>query len=360
MTSSSLAAEHSAAVNIDGKYQNTDVQYSASASSLWDAAKAYWNSKRTEPAPTQPLPVVAMTHQSVQQLPDASVTRLGHSSTLIKLDGKLILTDPVFSERASPVQFIGPKRFQAAAIELTELPDIDVVVISHDHYDHLDKASIKALAPKTKAFIVPLGIGELLQDWGVAADTIRELDWWQETRIDSLLFAATPTQHFSGRGLLDTNKRLWASWVIKGQQANIFFSGDSGYFPGFKAIGDTYGPFDLTLIETGAYNEAWSDIHMMPEQSVQANIDLQGRAMMPIHNSTFDLALHNWYEPLERAHQAAQEQQVTLVTSLFGEPVSVLAIDERVQSAWWREVKLSNQEAIETAKAKNLAPVAAR
>lgn len=164
---------------------------------------------------------------------------------------------------------------------------------------------------------------------------IIERDWWRSVRLDSVTMTATPAQHFSGRGLFDRDKTLWASWVIQGQQANIFFSGDSGYFAGFKEIGERYGPFDITLIETGAYNELWSEIHMLPEQSVQAHIDLQGRAMIPIHNSTFDLALHDWYEPLERASVHAEKTGVTLLTPLMGEIVSVQ--QPAATSAWWRD-----------------------
>jgi L-ascorbate metabolism protein UlaG (beta-lactamase superfamily) len=173
-------------------------------------------------------------------------------------------------------------------------------------------------------------------NWGVDADKVTELDWWQEHQVDGINFAATPTQHFSGRGLFDKDSTLWAGWVIQGQNSNLYFSGDSGYFGGFKAVGEKYGPFDITMIETGAYNDMWKEIHMLPEESVQAHIDLKGKAMIPIHNGTFDLALHDWYEPFERAQSAAIQHDVQLLTPKFGEQVEIQS--PGIYSAWWREV----------------------
>lgn len=320
------------------KFYNEGMQGSAGASNMWEIAKMYFRAERAAPKPRAPLPMREIpAAELAEPAGDAKVYRLGHSSVLIQLDGETVLTDPVFSERASPVQWMGPKRFHPLPFELTSLPRIAAVVISHDHYDHLDKGSILALDEKVERFLVPLKVGDHLRRWGIADDKIVELDWWQSHAVGSLKFTATPAQHFSGRGLGDRDETLWASWAIEGREAKIFFSGDSGYFDGFREIGKRLGPFDLTLIETGAYNALWSKIHMLPEQSVQAHIDLQGRAMLPIHNSTFDLALHDWFEPLERSAAAAWERNVRLITPIIGASVSIK--HPQVAEYWWQDME---------------------
>ncbi|MDN3715396.1 MBL fold metallo-hydrolase [Vibrio breoganii] len=344
MSATTINAAEFSSVEKNGKFQNSEIEYTSSFGDLYGIIKSYVTADREHPTPQQALPSVPLSREEIENTTNPAVARLGHSSMLIRLDGKTILTDPVFSDRASPVQWAGPKRFQPAAISIEALPTIDMVVISHDHYDHLDKHVIKSIHAKVEHFLVPLRIGKILQSWGVPQEKITELDWWQEKTIGSITFAATPTQHFSGRSLFDRDQTLWASWVIKGEQANLFFSGDSGYFSGFKAIGEKYGPFDLTMMETGAYNDAWSDIHMTPEQSVQAHIDLKGKAMLPIHNSTFDLALHDWFEPLERALVHANSKQVQLVTPLFGQMVDVESPSSHAQYAWWRELQPYKEE----------------
>lgn len=318
------------------RFKNSEMEYTTSASNIWDIAKAYISTTRTEATPKNAVPVHAISIDDLLQEKEAVLYRLGHSSVLIKLDGQLILTDPVFSDRASPVQWAGPKRFHQAPISIADLPPVQVVAISHDHYDHLDKHAVKLLNDKVEHFVVPLRVGALLKKWGVAESKITELDWWQSETISGVEFSLAPTQHFSGRGLTDKNSTLWGSWAIKGKQANIFFSGDSGYFSGFKEIGEKYGPFDLTMIETGAYNDLWSDIHMFPAQSIQAHLDVKGKAMMPIHNSTFDLALHDWQEPLEQVSAISAEQNVQLVTPIIGEKVMIT--EPKPTSLWWRDM----------------------
>jgi L-ascorbate metabolism protein UlaG (beta-lactamase superfamily) len=317
---------------------------------LWktlEIAKRYFTEKALDKVPQQAIPLERITRTQLDALPDNDLhfIKLGHSSLLLKVYGKYWLLDPVFSERASPFSFLGPKRFHQAPISVDELPDIDKVLISHNHYDHLDKASIKKLAAKTKQFLVPLGVETDLQKWGVDATAILRFDWWQELQTANALIAFTPTQHFSGRGIGDSNTTLWGSWVIKTEVGSVYFSGDSGYFDGFKQIGDKYGPFDITFIETGAYDEDWAHIHMTPEQSVQAHLDVKGQVMVPVHNGTFDLAFHAWYEPLERVSAAALRSDVALFTPVFGQQISLMSLHQAVaaNTGWWREVMTAPQ-----------------
>jgi L-ascorbate metabolism protein UlaG (beta-lactamase superfamily) len=265
------------------------------------------------------------------------VAWLGHSTMLIRVGGKTILTDPVFSDAIFPIRFLAPKAFAYnKPIEIADLPDIDVVLLSHDHYDHLDYASIRALSAKNPLFVTPLGVGAHLQEWGIHEDRIIERDWWQDTVMDGLRLTATPAHHFSGRAITDNGKTLWASWVIDGGGDRLFFSGDSAYFAGFREIGDRFGPFDLTMLESGAYNENWLDVHMLPEQTAQAHLDLKGKVLQPIHWGKFDLALHDWIEPVERLSAAANENGIQLTTPMIGQAYALY--EPLVQTAWWRVV----------------------
>ncbi|MCF7223650.1 MBL fold metallo-hydrolase [Marilutibacter chinensis] len=291
--------------------------------------------KPVDATPPAPPPVLPLTRARLLAAPDASLFRLGHSTVLIKLDDVFWLTDPVFSERASPVQWAGPKRFHAPPIDIAELPPLQGVILSHDHYDHLDRAAVQALAEKTTQFLAPLGVGDLLVEWGIDPDKIVQLDWWEEVRIGNLRLVATPAQHFSGRRPFTENPTLWASWVIVSERDDLrlFFSGDSGYFDGFRAIGEHYGPFDMTLLECGAYDASWSGVHMHPEQTLQAHLDLRGRWLLPVHNGTFDLALHGWSDPLERIAALAGEHRVRLATPMFGQAVAIR--QPQPGPAWW-------------------------
>ena len=264
--------------------------------------------------------------------PHLNSTWLGHSSLMINISGYKILTDPVFEKKVS---FVGPTRFNGdLPLDTDKLPDIDVVVISHDHYDHLNKHSIQILKSITKKFIVPLGVGKRLTRWGVPDNKIIELDWWEHYDFDEhLKITATPAQHFSGRGVGDRNKTLWASFVITSPDYNIFFSGDSGYFDGFKTIGNTYGPFDMTFIECGAYDKLWHPVHMFPEETAQAHLDLKGNILHPIHWGTFNLALHPWYEPMQRLADAAESNNILLATPVVGE--TIVYNTQMMGSYWW-------------------------
>ena len=328
----------------EGKFDAPAVELDMSMSEflagIWDY---FSNANRGKPEtdlPVKPVDLGPFTDSHNKQL---NVTWLGHSSLMINMDGYRLLTDPVFAKRVS---LMGPTRFNGEVpLEINHIPSIDAVIISHDHYDHLNHYSIQQLSPKTQRFIVPLAVGARLIKWGVPADKIVELEWWQEYRFDAnLTIAATPAQHFSGRGLTDRNRTLWASWVVISPHHKIFFSGDSGYFGGFRQIGQKYGPFDMTFIECGAYNASWSQVHMFPEQTVQAHLDLGGNVLHPIHWGTFNLALHPWYEPMERLVAAARSADVPIATPVAGD--TTVFNSSLPDFAWWRQAMTTQQQLI--------------
>jgi L-ascorbate metabolism protein UlaG (beta-lactamase superfamily) len=262
------------------------------------------------------------------------VTWYGHASTLVEIDGARVLCDPVWSRRTSPAQFAGPKRLHEPPVPLESLPKVDAIVISHDHYDHLDMATVRTLVrTQTAPFLVPLGIGAHLERWHVPAGRIIEFDWDEHVDIAGLRLTATPAQHFSGRTLA-RNDTLWASWTITGPTRRVFYSGDSGYFDGYAAVGAAHGPFDAALIQVGAYDPAWPDIHMTPEEGVAAALDLRAKLLIPVHWGTFNLALHPWTEPADRVWSEAKAHDVTLAVPRPGERVDV---DEPpAVDGWWQ------------------------
>ena len=330
----------------DGKFRNVAPRERPGLGKSLGIAWRVLTRKPATTVPRAPIPVRPLDAATLAAAPDASLFRLGHSTLLLKLAGEFWLTDPVFSERASPVQWAGPKRFHAPPISIAELPPIKGVILSHDHYDHLDRAAVLELAPKVETFVTPLGVGDRLIAWGVPAAKVRQLDWWQQTSLAGVRLVATPAQHFSGRGLSDGNSTLWASWVILAGDLRLFFSGDTGYHAGFKTIGERLGPFDVTFMETGAYDAQWPDVHMQPEETLQAHLDLRGRWLMPLHNGTFDLAMHAWHEPFDRILALAQARSVPLATPAMGErlPLAQPQAGER----WWQAVEAAPQVAAAT------------
>lgn len=304
----------------------------------WNLARRWLTGSEVR-VPERALPVVQRDRADFV-LPSRDGLRLtwiGHSSVLIEIDGYRVLTDPVWATRVSPFSFHGSQRFSAPPTTLSELPTLDAVVISHDHYDHLDRAAITFLNDNTAAqFFVPLGVGARLESWRVPTKRIVELDWWQEHAWGGLTLAATPARHFSGRGLFDGDETLWSSWVIAGPTRRVFFSGDTGMFPGFAEIGRRYGPFDATLIETGGYSALWADVHLGPEQAVRAHQELRGRLLVPVHWGTFSMAMHAWTEPVERLLVAAEAARVTVAVPRPGESIEPSAPATVVR--WWPAV----------------------
>ncbi len=287
--------------------------------------------------PDQPIVVENRTKNDFSQLPESGlrITWLGHATSLIEIAETRLLIDPVWSERSSPFTWAGPKRFFQPPLAIENLPKIDAVLISHNHYDHLDQVTLEKLSEKVMKFIVPLGVGSQLIQWGISEDKIIELDWWQKIKVGKVKITATPARHFSGRSLVmaDRDATLWAGFAMTGENHNVYYAGDTGMFPGFKDIGEKLGPFDATLIEIGAYNKSWADVHLGPEQAIQAVKMAKGGLMIPVHWATFDLAMHSWTEPIERL--LAQQQISKFPLSIPKPGQSVELQNTAYLSKWW-------------------------
>ncbi len=286
--------------------------------------------------PARPL-AVERPHEAWTQKVSSGlrVTWLGHSTVLLELDGLRVLTDPVFGDRASPLSFAGPKRFHPVPANLEELPPLDAVLLSHDHYDHLCSTTMKALATMSVPIVTALGVGAHLEAMGVAAERITELDWDESVELKGLRFTATPSQHFSGRGVSDRNATLWASWVIQTANKKVFFSGDTGLTEQFKDIGAKHGPFDLVMLEVGAWHPSWGTIHLGPKNALKAFQMLGGGTLLPVHWGTFNLAMHAWDEPAETLVKLASEQKLRVVTPKLGLVFEPSQLNEL--TPWWRE-----------------------
>ncbi|HCX21093.1 MAG: hypothetical protein CMB80_20145 [Flammeovirgaceae bacterium] len=302
-----------------------------SFSNSWGMLKESLSSKNT--SPKEELDTFFGTEKPAANDSNIVVTWYGHSALLLEIEGKKIFLDPMLGPYASPVPIFGKRFKNAPTFDFDNIPQLDAVIYSHDHYDHLDYYTIKRIKDKVGHFYTPLGLGSHLKAWGVPEEKITELDWWDEARFGQFTFTATPARHFSGRGTDDRNKTLWASWVIQGEYNKIYFSGDGGYGPHFKEIGERMGPFDFAMMECGQYNERWEPIHMMPEQTVQASLDVKTKSMMPIHWGGFSLAPHEWFEPAERVAKAASEVNLELVTPKIGKAFSLS--EDLPHGQWW-------------------------
>jgi L-ascorbate metabolism protein UlaG (beta-lactamase superfamily) len=292
-------------------------------------------SGRAEARPAGEIPLITPEPRAFEApAGQIAVSWFGHATALLEIDGYRVLTDPVWSDRCSPSAVIGPGRLHPPPVPLEALPALDAIVVSHDHYDHLDIDTILALARSQWApFVVPLGVGAHLRDWGVPEERIIELDWNEHAQIDELTLICTPARHFSGR-FLNRNVTLWASWSIIGPAHRAYFGGDTGYTRSFTDIGAAHGPFDVTLMPVGAYNKVWPDIHMNPEEAVQAHVDVNGGLLVPIHWCTFRLAPHPWAEPIERLLAAADAAHVRVAVPKPGGRVDPTAIED--SEPWWR------------------------
>ena len=292
----------------------------------------FGNEQRT---PLAPVPVERRSAGDYTKRPAAGLraTWIGWSTVLLEIDGALVVTDPIWSDRCSPSTLVGPKRFHPAPIALHELPHVDAVVISHDHYDHLDMPTVELLASRGTHFFVPLGIGAHLERWQIPAAQIHELDWNESASLRGIRFTATPARHYSGRNPRYGNETLWSSWVIAGATHRVFFSGDTGYTAAFRRIGAAHGPFDLALIKIGASDVSWQTIHMSPEEAVQTAADVRARLMLPVHWATFNLAYHSWSDPADRAVAAAQRSGVAIALPKIGQ--FVVPSNPPPLARWW-------------------------
>ena len=320
----------------DGKFKNPSGATPAiEGSSLSIMGEFFFRRGRREPSAPLPLD---RPHETWSRPVSTGlrVTWLGHSTVLLEMDGRRVLTDPVFGDRASPVSFAGPKRFHPVPAALEELPPLDAVLLSHDHFDHLCRPTMESLARTRVPIVTALGVGAHLEAFGIDPTRITELDWHEHAEVAGVRFTANPSQHFSGRSLTDRNRTLWASWVIESSRRKVFFSGDTGLFPELADIGTRHGPFDLVMLEVGAYHPAWGTIHLGPENALTAFDMLGGGTLLPVHWGTFNLGLHDWDDPAETLLTLAEPRRARIVTPRIGSAFEPEHIDS--PTPWWRAV----------------------
>ena len=266
------------------------------------------------------------------------ITWFGHSTILIQMHGMNILVDPIFDKYASPVSFLGPKRYSKVPLSIDNLPNIDIVLLTHDHYDHLSYKTLTKIDKKVNKYLVPLGIDKDLVKFGIKKEKIENMAWWEEKNINGLLVACTPSRHFSGRYLLDSNDTLWSSWILKDEYNTIFDSGDGGYGNHFKEIKENYGIIDFAILEGAQYSEKWHDVHMFPEETVQASIDLSAKVTFLDHYGAYSLSDHSWDDPINRFVIEAKEKNIEYTTPLIGETINIRNY-KKYKEEWWKKIK---------------------
>jgi len=325
---------------VEGAFVNVVAQSGGGFGERWQMLQEQFGGEQIR-VPQAVIPVVPLRPASLQTPPQPGMRAvwIGHAGVMVEIDGLRVMVDPVFSERASPFSFVGPQRFHPTPIALQDLPSIDAVMISHDHYDHLDMKTIQHLAAKGTHFFVPLGVGAHLLEWGVAAQQINDMHWWDSKTVGGVKIISTPSRHYSGRDLFDYKKTFWSSWSIVGPQHRFYYSGDSGFSDHFQNIGERLGPFDLTIIKIGAYGPGaqWLDVHMSPEHAVEAHHKLRGQRMLPVHWATFNMAFHDWDEPIKRTLRAAALSGAEVVTPRVGETVTAGRAFE--SQRWWTQLE---------------------
>lgn len=314
----------------DGKFRNPEPM----VNDTWKALKGSFD-QHPSAVPKSALPVMVhdSTRYSTAPVSGLRATWLGHSTTIVEIDGLRLLLDPMWGERPFPVSWMGPKRWYPPPLPLDQLPRLDAVLISHDHYDHLDRGTIEALLPRKLRFVVPLGMARRLRDWGMDSALVTELDWWDSTKVGDLRIVSTPARHASGRGILDQGKSLWMGFAILGGTQRVYYSGDTGPQASSKSIGEKLGPFDLTLLECGQYDPAWPDWHLSPEQTLRMHKAVRGKVLMPVHWGLFRLAYHSWKDPVERLVKANADGAEVLAFPRPGEsfePTVAVPLE-----AWW-------------------------
>ena len=316
----------------DGKFRNVHERIDGP---LFTTLRKFFFGGSKYRKPNAPIATEARLSADYDEAPSSGlrVTWLGHSTLIVEIDGLRVLIDPVWAEYASIAPVVGPKRFYPPPLPLAELPAVDVVLLSHNHYDHLDRAMIRELARRDTRFIVPLGVATPLEHWGVRENQVAEFDWWESVTVGPLTMTAVPARHFSGRGIRDQGQSLWCGWTLITDQHRVYYSGDTAMQDAFVEIGERLGPFELTVIEAGAYDALWADVHLGPEQAVRAHQLVRGDVMLPVHWGLFDLAIHGWTEPIERVLVAASAAGVRVAAPRPGGRVEPARLDP--VNRWW-------------------------